>query len=123
MFKRENRDWTDYRSLPSNWEVEDYHPNDSSRSFMDYYQRMDAVYEDAIAYLRKAQENGIMHVIFRHGLSTSRVGKTTSRSQIRKAMRSKEATPYIIRNKSIQHPSVFVAFIRPKADCAPRAAS
>jgi hypothetical protein len=48
MFKQEDRNWTDYRSLPSLWEIDDYHPNDPSQNFMPYHERMDAVYKGAI---------------------------------------------------------------------------
>src|ERR1035437_9916430 len=51
--------------------------------------------------------------MFLHGWSTSRPGNTTSRSQVRKLMQSKESTPYIVRRDCIQHDTVFVAAIRP----------
>lgn len=111
-FKREYGDWTEYRKLSEVREIDDYHPNDD-RNHMDYWQAMDEVYKGALEVLKNAQQKGYEHVIFRHGWSTSRQGKTTTRSQIRKLMRSPEATPYIIRRNSIQHDSVFVAAIRP----------
>ncbi len=46
--------------------------------------------------------------------------QTTARSVIRGLMRSKAATPYIVRNQCIQHHSCFVAAIRPlKSATAP----
>jgi hypothetical protein len=56
------------------------------------------------------------YIMFVHGRSTSRQGKTTARSVVRKFMRSSEATPYIERRCSIQHETVFVARIKPKRD-------
>jgi ABC transporter substrate binding protein len=61
--------------------------------------------------LRKAQENGRPYVMFMHGHPTSRPGKTTARSVVRSFMRSKEATPFIMRADCIQHPAVFFAKI------------
>lgn len=52
---------------------------------------------------------------FNQGCFTSRLGKTTSRSQVPKLMASKKATPYILRSQCIQHDSAFVAAIRPLA--------
>ena len=53
-------------------------------------------------------------MIFRHGHSTSGPFKTTARSIVRSIMRDKESTPFIIKSRSIQHYSVFVAAVRPK---------
>jgi hypothetical protein len=75
---------------------------------------MGNVWERAFEALRGAHEQGAKYVLFTHGSSTSRLGKTTARSQVRGLMRSKEATPYILRSKCIQHDTVFVAAIRPK---------
>jgi len=74
---------------------------------------MAAVYSDALEALKNAQLNKLDYVVFTHGWSTSRPGTITSRSHVRKLMRSREATPYIIRRNCIQHHSVFVAAIRP----------
>jgi len=62
--------------------------------------------------LKAAQQKGRSYVMFVHGSSTSRVGKTTARSQVRGFMRSKAATPLIIRKHCVQHETVFVAKIR-----------
>ena len=110
MFKHDNGDWTKFRALPNHDEV-DFHFGKGS--YVPYEERMEEVYETALACLKSAQAKGVQHVIFTHGSSTSRPGNTTSRSQIRKLMRSKEATPFIVRSECIQHPSVFVAAIRP----------
>ena len=63
--------------------------------------------------LRVAQAEGFQYVMFRHGYSTSGPFQTTARSIVRANMRSKEATPFIIKNQSMQHNAVFVAAIRP----------
>lgn len=78
-----------------------------------YAESIEAVYSLAIHGLKKAQQGGKLRLLFRHGASTSRPGNTTARSQVRKAISSKEATPFILRNKSIQHHAVFLAAIRP----------
>jgi hypothetical protein len=63
--------------------------------------------------LKHAQNTVRQYFMFIHGWSTSRRGKTTARSQVRKFMRSSAATPLIDRNNCIQHDTVFVAKIRP----------
>jgi hypothetical protein len=65
--------------------------------------------------LRRAQEGERPYVMFVHGYSTSRPGQTTARSVVRGFMRSPEATPFIVRSECIQHPTVFVAKIKPRA--------
>ncbi len=74
----------------------------------------DWVYTIALDNLKRAYERGVKYVIFTH--ESFRPGRTTACSHVRKLMRSKDATPYIIRSKCIQHISVFVAAIRPKKD-------
>ena len=111
-FKIEYGNWTDYRELESHIEI-DYHFQGED-NYMPYWEAMESVYNGAIEVLKKAYEEGIKYVIFTHGHSTSRIGVATTRSQIRKLMRGKDSTPYIIRKECIQHYSVFVAAIRPK---------
>lgn len=110
-FIKDCRNWTEFRSLPALLEI-DFHlvgqPGGGA-----YHENMAAVRSGALSALKAAQEKGFQFVLFTHGRSTSRRGKTTARSQVRGLMRSKDATPYIIRSKCIQHPSVFVAAIRP----------
>ncbi len=117
MFKKENGDWKKYRELPNSIEI-DFHFEQSYGRKNEwkepYCNRMYEIYEKALEALKKAYEEQRDYVIFTHGHSTSRRGKTTARSQIRSLMRSKESTPYIIKNESIQHYSVFVAAIRKK---------
>lgn len=103
--------WIEYRNLPGLVEV-DYHYGPGSRE-VPYWEAMDAIYADAFEKLKDAHTAGAQYVLYRHGSSTSDGWKhTTARSQVRRLMRSKEATPYIDRHRSIQHYSVFVAAIR-----------
>jgi hypothetical protein len=113
MFKREFGDWVKYRSslnLSRDDEV-DLHlgRRDRSISYEEAMGENDGIVEGS---LREAQRVGRLYVVFRHGSSTSRPGKTTARSQVRKFMRSKLATPLIERRDCIRHPTVFVAKVR-----------
>jgi hypothetical protein len=117
----ETGDWTKYGSLPGSIEVDfhlsDYGWRDYGRRdygprevpFSKYMADAEAL---ALDSLKKAHERGLQYVIFTHGRSTSRRGRESARSRVRAVMRSKEATIYIQRSKSIQHDSVFVAAIR-----------
>ena len=111
MFKYEHRNWVEYRQLPDLIEV-DFHWS-SEKNSGTYYDNMKEVRDSALHWLMKAQVDGKKYVLFTHGWSTSRIGKTTARSQVRSLMRSKEATPFLIRSECIQHSSVFVAAVRP----------
>lgn len=115
--------WTEYRKLGTYLEV-DFHPPETHEQrhaeMMPYHERMWEVYGRTIDTLKQAQDEGYEYVIFTHGWSTSRPGQTTARSEVRKVMRSPEATPYIIRKDCIQHHSVFVAKIKPTANDTPR---
>lgn len=110
-FLRENGDWVRYRQLPDLVEV-DFHWLGEKDGL--HHENMDAVWVRALSALAEAYKQEKKFVLFTHGWSTSRIGKTTARSQLRKLMRSKFATPYISRKNCIQHDSVFVATIRPK---------
>ena len=118
MVIREGGDWVRYRRLPNLMEV-DFHfnqyPGNDDYKGTCYYERMEENYQTAFAALKKAQAENYEWVLFTHGHSTSYGwSDTTTRSQIRKLIRSKDSTPYVLKSKSIQHPSVFVAKIRPK---------
>jgi hypothetical protein len=114
--KSYNGNWTDLRTMfPGAIEV-DYHRDASSPDGLSYNDRMAQTRSGAIELLHQAWEHGAPAVMFRHGRSTSRRGATTHRSQIRAAMRSKEATPFLLRSQCVQHDSVFVAVIRPRPD-------
>jgi hypothetical protein len=112
-FQNEDGDWVKYRSrfglTPS--DECDFHfgPGHPSTSYQERMANVTDRVEDA---LRAARENGRPYVMFIHGRSTSRPGRTTARSQVRRFMRSKFATPFIERGGCVQHESVFVAKIR-----------
>ena len=114
-FKRGTGDWKEYEKLGTFLSI-DFHPPNSREEkladMMPFYERMELVTARSIEALKEAYEQNIEYVIFRHGWSTSGIGKTSARSKVRAAMRSPEATPYIVRSKCIQHNSVFVAKIR-----------
>ncbi|MBS0356809.1 MAG: hypothetical protein JSR83_23245 [Proteobacteria bacterium] len=112
MFKREAGNWVLYRDLPNVMEV-DFHFREEE-TLGAYWMNMEDVERRTIEALKRAREEGKQYVLFTHGHSTSRIGMTTARSQVRKVMRGKAATPYIVRSESIQHYSVFVAAIKPK---------
>ena len=115
-FKTGAGDWTEYRKLDGVTEYDFHRAEENGFSpdgYRPYWDRMDSVYSETLDKLKDAQKSGNKFVIFTHGWSTSRIGKTTSRSQVRAVMRSKDSTPYIIRKECIQHDSVFVAAIRP----------
>ena len=111
MFIKKYCNWTEFRKLPNLMEV-DFH-NVQNKDISTYLEKMDAVWYETLHSLKHAQEKGFHYVLFTHGHSTSYPGTKTSRSQVRSVMKSKEATPYIIRKDCIQHDSVFVAKIRP----------
>lgn len=110
-------DWTQYRRLTPNKEI-DFHVDPRDREpnchYGSYDDKMDEVWVRTEQAVKEAYEEGIPWVILIHGRSSSRPGKTTSRSVVRSYMRSSESTPYIVKSRSIQHETVFVAAIRPK---------
>ena len=111
-------DWTRFRKLPHSIEV-DFHYSDFGPRELPYWEAMDNIRKEAMEALVKAYELGLSYVIFTHGSSTSGPGKSTARSEIRGLIKSTQSTPYIIKSKSIQHGTVFVAAIRPNPN-APR---
>lgn len=117
MFIQGTGNWTQYR-VGHQADAPNYH-HYGQRSDEPYQNRMYAVYEGALEALKQAFEAGYESIIFEHGRSTSRNGKTTARSQIRSLMRSKDATPYIDRKRCIQHDSVFVAVFKARTDTPP----
>jgi hypothetical protein len=110
LFKHDRRNWVEFRKLPDLDEVDFHWINEKSSG--NYYENMDDVRKIALYSLLKAQQEGRQYVLLIHGWFTSRIGKTTSRSQIRGLMKHKDATPYIIRKNCIQHDTVFVAAIK-----------
>ena len=117
MFTTGNGDWVRYRKLGPHKEI-DLHYNELGRRDGSYDEAMDHIREVTLRAVKEAHEEGTPYVIFTHGKSTSRPGKTTARSVVRGLMRSNELTPYIIRKECIQHESVFVAVIRKNANQA-----
>lgn len=118
MFKKGSGDWTQYRKLQPSIEI-DFHYSEYGQREVSYWEAMDRAWNEALGALKRAYQEGMPYVIFTHGSSTSRLGKTTARSQVRTLMRSKDATPYIIRSECIQHETVFVAAIRPNPNVQP----
>jgi hypothetical protein len=111
LFKTGTGDWTQFRRRDGVTEV-DFHRSEFGPPEGAYWEVMMAVRQEALTALKTAYERGDKWVLFRHGWSTSRLGKQTARSEVRGLMRSKAATPYICRRECIQHVSVFVAAIR-----------
>jgi len=91
--------------------VVDYH--DGPDHGMAYWEHLEDFYNRTIDGLEKAQKEGYEYILFTHGWSTSRQGAQTARSEVRKIMRGKEGTPFIIRKKCIDYGSSFLAAIRP----------
>ena len=118
IFKNGIGNWIEYRKLPCVDEIDLHRVPDGSRNRgpreVPYENYVVDVWDEVLKALQSAQQRQRLYVIFRHGWSTSRSGQTTARSQVRKLMRSKFVTPYIIRKNSIQHNAVFVATIKPK---------
>ena len=91
--------------------VVDYH--DGPDHGMAYWELLEDFHKRTMKALKKAQKEGIDFVLFTHGSSTSRQGFQTARSEVRKIMRGKKGTPYIIRKQCIDYGSSFLASIRP----------
>ena len=105
-------DWTKYRALPGVYEV-DFHFAREEFPTEYYWERMEGAAKRTLNALKQCFEDPEKnYILFTHGWSTSYPGSTTSRSQVRGVMRSKEATPFIVRKYCIQHDSVFLAALR-----------
>lgn len=115
--KHESGDWKNYRArfhlLPSDEIDLHFGRRDADTPYWEAMAKIDLLVREQV---RKAQEDGRAFIMFIHGWSTSRRGKTTSRSVVRGFMRSKDATPFIVRAGCIQHETVFVAKIRAAAN-------
>jgi hypothetical protein len=103
MFKKIEGDWQNLRNLPGLMEVDLHFGRGRPGEFWENMAEVADIVEKA---LRDAQKEGFQYVMFSHGHSTSRPGRTTARSIVRAIMRSKEATPFIIKNQSMQHNTV-----------------
>jgi hypothetical protein len=113
MFQKLDGNWTTLRDNIPNLMIVDLHFGRGEPG--QWCNNMAEVYAIVTRALKDAQAWGCDFVMFKHGHSTSYQFKTTTRSIVRGIMRSKESTPFIIKAKSIQHYSVFVAKIRPLA--------
>lgn len=113
MFQREYRNWVEYRT-GLDGKVREYDCHYGPDHGMCYYELMQKVYDDVLKIIEAEFENDGDWVLVTHGWSTSRRGTTTARSQVRKLMRGKDATPYIDRKRCIQGDSVFVIAIKKK---------
>lgn len=92
----------------------DFHPGSiPDFGHLPYHEKLSVWYRHVVASLQTAQAEGYDWVEFTHGSSTSGPGKQTARSVVRGFMRSKAATPFIIRKESVQHESRYVARVRP----------
>ena len=112
MFKKELRDWKEYRKLDGRVREFDCHLGpDHGKG---YHELMEYFYDEVLKVLKDEYNTGGCWVLITHGWSTSRKGATTARSQVRKLMRGKDATPFIDRKRCIQHDSVFVVAIKKK---------
>lgn len=123
MFIQGTGDWTLYRTknqleLDLHLKSRERHLGPRERPYEDL---MQDVHEKTLAALECAYNAGNDSVLIIHGRSTSRPGRLTSRSVVRKLMRSKLATPLIVRKHCVQHETVFVAVLKKRAvaECAP----
>src|SRR5262245_19251885 len=115
--KREKGNWVSFRErlgLSKDDEI-DRHFGQRDRNEVSYHEAMAKLGRLVEEHLRRQQEKGRPWAMFIHGHSTSRPGQTTARSVVRGFMRSKEATPFIVKAHSIQHCTVFIAKIRSPA--------
>jgi len=106
----------DWKQLAAKFRLEpadiiDLHfgPRDPCRSYHEVMMDLEMMVE---RNLFTALKNRRPYLMFVHGWSTSRRGNTTARSVVRSFMRSKAATPLIMRSGCVQHETVFVAKIR-----------
>jgi hypothetical protein len=109
MFQQGTGPWTQYRSKLTDEIDLHFGKRDRSTPYDEVMAEITTIVERSLI---EAQRNGRSHVMFIHGWSTSRPGQTTARSQVRRFMRSKQATPLIERRECIQHETVFVAKVR-----------
>jgi hypothetical protein len=90
MFQSGSGSWRQYRSELNLSESDEINLHFGKRDpfSMSYEEAMAGVTDLVVASLVEAQRNGRRYVMFNHGSSTSRRGKTTARSQVRNFMRS-----------------------------------
>jgi len=108
----ENSNWSEFRKLPNHREV-DFHWAVVDGTSFEHWRAMSEVGRVTLRALQEAQRSGASYLLLLHGCPMDDGDmQTTARSVIRGLMRSKAATPYIVRNQCIQHHSCFVAAIR-----------
>jgi hypothetical protein len=110
IFQEFTDDWKMLREFQPSIEI-DFH--DEKDREVDYSVAMDRTRDKALKALQCAHQIGLSFVLLKHGWSTSRRGKTTKRSTIRKLMRDKTSTPYLSRRECRQHKSAFLAALKP----------
>jgi hypothetical protein len=110
MFKKLEGDWAKSTG-PGVMQIDLHFGRGKSGQFWNNMANVDDIVIEA---LKEAQDKGFQYVLFTHGYSTSGPAKTTSRSIVRAIMRSKQSTPLIVKSKSLQHHSVFVAAVKAK---------
>ncbi len=111
VFKRFYGNWTELRKYNPK-EIDFHYGNGLGVAYWDAMTEVKEIVRDRLV---SAQRDGDPYVLFTHGRSTSRRGRTTARSVVRGFMRSAEATPLIIRKECIQHQSAFLARVRQHA--------
>jgi hypothetical protein len=112
--KSEEGDWVHYRARfgLSDADEINFHFGKLDHSEGTYDEAMAKIEQLVWGSLSKAQLDERPYLMFVHGHSTSHQGRTTTRSIVRGIMRSKEATPYIVRAHCIQHRTVFITKVR-----------
>lgn len=109
----EDSNWSEFRKLPNHREVDFHWATDDSTTF-EHWRAMAEVGRVTLRALQEAQRAGASYLLLLHGCSIGDAEtQPNARSVIRGLMRSKTATPYIVRSRCIQHHSCFVAAIRP----------
>jgi len=102
-------DWAILRNMP-NMHCVDFNCLEGGN----YYEKMAKVHAAVMQALKDAQAKGVDYVMFTYGYSTSEAFIGTARSMVRAIMKSKESAPFIIKKRSIEHRSGFIAAIKPK---------
>jgi len=110
-FKTGSGDGREWRNHPKTF-VEDYH--DGPEHGIPYWEHLIIWHKRTMEALIKAQKEGYEYILFTHGSSTSWQGNQTARSEVRKIMRGKKGTPFLIRKNCIDYGSSFLAAIRQK---------
>lgn len=110
-FQAFDGDWQTLR-VPGIREI-DFHRGRRDPS-IPYMQAMSEVYTETLDAIRKAHADGEPYLLIGHGFSTSGAFRVTARSMVRRALRSPEATPYIVRRDTVLHRAVARVAIRPK---------